>query len=127
MSLDFILFQGNLFGPLTPPPGAPPGAAPPSLVLPLNQLFALTIVGYVVLLLVLWFVAPQLGALRWVGDVLLMGYVVILFGAWLRFGGPNPRGFLGYLSKGIEVVLFLALLVRAWPAIAGNKQADART
>jgi len=115
-SLDFILFQGNLFGTLGPPPGAAPppgGGGPPPFPLPLNQLFVLNLVGYVLLVLVFWFVAPRLGTRRWLVDALLIGYVAVVFAGWLRVGGPNPRG-LGYLSKSIEIVLVIALLVHMW-------------
>jgi hypothetical protein len=40
----------------------------------------------------------------------------IVFAGWLRIGGPNPRG-LGYLSKSIEIVLVLALLVHIWTLV----------
>jgi hypothetical protein len=119
LSLDFVLFQGNLFGTLGPPPGvAPPpgGGGPPPFPLPLNQLFVLNLVGYVALVLIFWFVAPRLGNRRWLADALLIVYVAVVFVGWLRIGGPNPRG-LGYLSKGIEIVLVIALLVHLWTLV----------
>jgi hypothetical protein len=113
-ALDFILFRGNVFGSLGPPPGAPPsGGGPPPFPLPLNQLFALNVIGYVVLVLIFWFGAPRLGRRRWVVDVLLILYVVVIFLGWLRVGGPNPMG-LGYLSKAMELVLVIALLAHIW-------------
>src|SRR5512133_567043 len=68
LSLDFVLFRGNFFGPgrSGPPPGRlapPPGGGPPQLPLPLNELFLLNFVGYVVLALLFWF-AP-----RWLGEL----------------------------------------------------------
>src|SRR5690348_9638065 len=111
LSLDFVLFRGNLFGRLGPPPGAapPPGAnRPPESLLPLNQAFTLNLVGYVVLVLIFWFVAPRLGTWQWTIDALFILYVAAVFLAWLNFGAPNPNG-LGYLSKAIEIVLVLAL------------------
>ena len=42
-----------------------------------------------------------------------MVYVAAALLSWLDFGAPNPRG-LGYLSKGVEVVLFVALLIHVW-------------
>lgn len=118
LSLDFVLFRGNVFGRLGPPPGAPPppggGGGPPPLPLPLNQLFALNLVGYVILVLLLWFVGPRLGAWRWVIEVALLVYIAVVFGGWLRLGAPNPMGFLGYLSRLIELALALAVLARLW-------------
>src|SRR5215470_8244938 len=71
-SLDYLLFRGNLIGRLGPPPGAAPppggGGGPPQFPLPLNQLFVLNLLGYIVLLLIFWFVAPHLGDWAWVVD-----------------------------------------------------------
>jgi hypothetical protein len=121
LSLDFILFRGNVFGSLAPPPGAPPsGGGPPPFPLPLNQLFALNLIGYVVLVLIFWFGAPRLGRRRWIVDVLFILYVAVIFIGWLRIGGPNPMG-LGYLSKAMEIVLVVALLAHMW-ALAGRSQ-----
>jgi hypothetical protein len=119
LSLDFVLFRGNLFGRFGPPPGAPappPGAGggPPEFLLPLNQMFVLNLVGYLVLLAVFWIVALKLPDWNWFADVLLVVYVAMVFYAWLRFGAPNPMGYLGYLSKGIEILLVVTLLVRLW-------------
>jgi hypothetical protein len=126
LSLDFILFRGNLFGRLGPPPGAPPpgGGDPPPLPLPLNQLFVLNLVGYVVLILAFWFGGRWLGRWRWLVDVAFILYVVVVFGAWLQFGRPNPMG-LGLLSKAIEVVLVLALLAHLWASLARSHAAGA--
>ncbi len=128
-SLDLILFRGNLFGRLGPPPGATPppggGGAPP-FPLPLNQLFTLNLIGYVVLVLIFWFVGPRLGARRWLVDALLIAYVAVIFIAWLSIGGPNPRG-LGYLSKSIEVVLVIALLVDVWVRVTRSPTRGAAT
>ena len=124
-SLDYILFRGNVFGRLGPPPGAPPppggGGGPPPLPLPLNQLFALNLVGYVVLVLVLWFVAPRIGSWRWLVEVAFLVYVALVFAGWLRLGAPNPMGYLGYLSKFIELVLVLAVLARLWMTISASR------
>ena len=113
LSLDFVLFRGNLFGPLGPPPGAaaPAGAAPPPqpLPLPLNQLFVVNFVGYLLLVLFFWFVAPRLSSLSWLGAVLLIIWPAATFIGWLMYGSPNPRG-LGYISKGVEILLVIALL-----------------
>ncbi|HLZ25831.1 MAG TPA: hypothetical protein VKV73_00750 [Chloroflexota bacterium] len=119
-SLDVVLFRGNFFGALGPPPGAPsgppPGARPGPpipLPLPLNQMFVLNLVGYVVLVALFWFVLTQRRQwLRWL-DALLVVYVVGCMLAWAEFGAPNPRG-LGYLSKGTEAVLVVTLVVHFW-------------
>ena len=127
LSLDFILFHGHLFGfgsPSGPPPGAapraprPPTAGPPvRLPLPLNELFLLNFIGYVVLVLVFWFGPRLLGRWRWLADVALIVYAAAAFLAWLDMGRPNPMG-LGYLSKGIEILLVIALVAHAWVLLA---------
>jgi len=90
--------------------------------LALNQLFALNIVGYVVLVLVFWFIASRLPAWRWLMDLILIAYVAVIFIGWLRLGGPNPRG-LGYLSKTMEVILVLALLTDLWMSVTRRRAA----
>jgi heme A synthase len=76
-------------------------------------MFVLNCIGYVVLVALLWFAWSRLPAwLRWV-DGLLALYVAVVFLGWVDLGGPNPRG-LGYLSKGIEILLFATLLVHLW-------------
>ncbi len=122
-ALDFILFRGNFFGspfpPARPPTaapgraGPPPGARPLALPLPLNELFLLNFVGEVVLVLLFLFVRDRLGANRWWVNVIMIGYVAVTFVAWWLFGRPNPMG-LGYLSKGIEIVLIIVLSVDLW-------------
>lgn len=113
-SLDYVLFRGNLFGRLGPPPGAPPppsgGGGGPQFPLPLNQLFVLNLFGYVILLLLFWFVAPRLGSWAWLVDALFILFVALTFVGWLNAGAPNPRG-LGYLSKALEFLLVVALLI----------------
>jgi hypothetical protein len=128
-ALDFVLFRGNLFGRLGPPPGAPApppggGGAPQPLPVPLalNQLFALNIVGYLVLVLVFWFVASRRPAWRWLMDLILIAYVAVICIGWLRLGGPNPQG-LGYLSKTMEVILVLALLTDLWTSVTRPRTA----
>ena len=121
-SLDYILFRGNVFGRLGPPPGAPPpgGGGPPPLPLPLNQLFALNLVGYIVLIALRWFAAPRLGAWRWLIDVLFIIYIALAVAGWLRIGSPNPMG-LGYLARAIEAVLVVVALVRLWTMLRRNQ------
>src|SRR5262249_27433596 len=74
LMLDVVLFRGNFWGPLGPPPGAPaggppPGAGPPPLPLPLNQLFVLNFVGYLVLIVAFWLAPRWLGRWSWVVDL----------------------------------------------------------
>ncbi len=129
LSLDYILFRGNVFGRLGPPPGAPPpasgGGGPPPLPLPLNQLFALNLLGYVVLIALLWFIAPRLGLWRWLIDVLFIIYIALVIAGWLRLGAPNPMG-LGYLARAIEAVLVVAILARIWTALARSQSGISR-
>jgi hypothetical protein len=129
-ALDYVLFQGNLLGRLGPPPGAPPppagGGGGPPFPLPLNQLFVLNLLGYIALLLIFWFVAPRLGNWAWLVDVLFIIYVAVIFGGWLRVGGPNPRG-LGYLSKTLEILLVIALLVHLWTLIGRTRTSSVAT
>jgi hypothetical protein len=121
--LDFVLFRGNIFG--SPFPSGPrPGATPPRtgtapvprgnpLILPLNELFLLNLIGEVVLVALFLSSRRLLGERRWLVDVVMMVYVAATFGAWLLFGRPNPMG-LGYLSKGIEIVLIISLVADIW-------------
>jgi hypothetical protein len=123
LSLDFILFRGNLIGggfPAGPRPGLPPGGGGPRpgprltpFILPLNELFVLNFIGEVVLVLLFWFSPRWLGGRRWWVDVVMIVYAAATFGAWLVFGRPNPMD-LGYLSKGVEVLLIIVLLVDIW-------------
>jgi hypothetical protein len=117
--LNFVLFGGGRGGPPGPPPGAPPRGGPPPgaggipFILPLNQLFVLNFVGAVILVLLFWVGLRWLGRRSWLVDVVMIGYAATTFVAWLLFGRPNPMD-LGYLSKSIEFVLVIALLVHIW-------------
>ena len=91
LALDLVLFGGRFFQNQ------------------LSVLFLLNAIGYVVLAAIFWFSPRWLGERRWLADLVLIGYAVATFVAWLARGGPNPRG-LGYPSKVIEVALVLALL-----------------
>jgi len=42
-------------------------------------------------------------------DVALILYALVSIIGWIRIGGPNPQG-LGYLSKGLEAALIVALV-----------------
>lgn len=115
-----------------PPPGAPPGGGGVSFLffqfsrggfaaniggsrftLSLSQLFLLNFIGEVVLVLVFLFSRRLLGERRWLVDVAMIVYAAATFVAWLIVGAPNPMN-LGYLSKGVEIVLIIALLADLW-------------
>ncbi len=119
LSLDWILFRGNLFGspfPAGPRPGGAPGPGANPFILPLNELFLLNFVGEVVLVLLFWVSRRWLGERRWFMNVAMIAYAAATLIAWWIFGRPNPMG-LGYLSKGIEILLIIALIVDAWSVL----------
>ncbi len=64
-------------------------------------------------MLVFWFGRRWLGRWSWLVDVVMIVYAAATFTAWWAFGRPNPMG-LGYLSKGIEIVLIIALVTDIW-------------
>jgi len=115
LGLDFVLFRGNLFGQLGPPPGAPPPGAnpPPALPLPLNQLFVANFVVFALLALAAWFGGRLLGDRRWLVNVAILIVVAITLAGWFQLRRPNPMG-LGTLARGIEVVLVVAVLLDLW-------------
>ncbi len=117
LALDFILFGGRSGAPAGPRPTPPPGSPPPgprfALPLPLNVLFLLNFIGEVVLVLLFWLSPRLLGRRRWLINVIMIIYAALTFIVWVMFGRPNPIG-LGYLSKGIEIALIIALLVDIW-------------
>jgi hypothetical protein len=135
LALDMVLFRGN-FGFFRlgetpqggPPPGGgsgpPPGATPPpQLPLPLNQLFLLNFLGWVVLVVVFWLAPRWLGARAWIVDAAMILYALAVIAGWAYVGSPNPMN-LGYQSKALELVLLVLLLghlvglLRAGPATA---------
>jgi hypothetical protein len=103
-ALNFVLFRGNVFGTL-------PFRSP--FPLPMNQLFLLNFVGYVVLAVVFWYAPRFLGPRRWLVNVVLIVYTLLSIIGWVKIGLPNPQG-LGYLSKALELALIVALAVDAW-------------
>lgn len=108
LALNFVLFRGNLLGPL-------PFRSP--FPLPLNQLFVLNFVGYIVLAAAFWVAPRSLGSRRWLVNVVLIVYTALSILGWMKIGMPNPQG-LGYLSKGLEVALIVAV---AAEALAGRR------
>jgi hypothetical protein len=56
LALNYVLFQGNLMGPVPFPSPLP---------LPLNELFTLNLVGYLALALAFWCDGPHLGRRAW--------------------------------------------------------------
>ncbi len=122
LRLNYVFFKGKIWGTPSfgPPPGAPAGSGPPAgfkppqaipgVSLPLNELFTLNVLGFILLAALLWVVLLRLGALAWVMDVVLILFTATAFVGWFRVGKPNPSG-LGYFSKGIEIVLIAALVV----------------
>jgi len=77
--------------------------------LPLNELFLLNAIGYLVLIVVFWLVHLRLPRWRWLVDVALILYTAASIIGWWDAGKPNPQN-LGYLSKGVEVALIVALV-----------------
>lgn len=121
LSLDFLIFHGNFFTAVprpAPPHGAQAGPLVP-LPLPLNELFLLNFIGYVVLAALILTAPRWLGAWHWLMDVVLVLYVAVVFLGWLDMGRPNPMG-LGYTSKGIELVLVVALVAHIWSVLSSR-------
>jgi hypothetical protein len=103
-ALNWILFRGNLFGPLGFPSPWP---------VAMNHLFVLNLVGYIVLAVAFLFGPRLLGSRRWVLDGVLIVYTLLSIAGWLQIGSPNPRG-LGLIAKSLEVALIVALAAHAW-------------
>ena len=80
------------------------------LPLALDQMLLLNGIGYAVLVVFFWLGPIVLGRRRWLIDLLLAIYAFATIVGWYYVGMPNPMN-LGYLSKAVEVVLVLALLV----------------
>jgi hypothetical protein len=130
-SLDFILFRGNIFGFGRPPGGAPPGGRPPGpppgggpavpMPLPLNELFLLNLIGWIVLVILFWLGPSLFGRARWVIDAAMIIFAALTILGWLDIGHPNPMG-LGYLAKAIELVLIVVLFAHLG-SIVGQRYA----
>ena len=118
-ALDFLLFRGRIWGSPGRPPGAPVGGTPPGpppgggpplpLPLPLNELFALNLAGYVVLVALFLVATRSRPGRRIAMDLVLMFYVALVVLGWLDIGRPNPLG-LGLVTKLVEAALALLLL-----------------
>src|SRR5439155_15373244 len=101
LALDWVLYGGRLWGtlerPLPPagaavPAGPPPGAGPPPppLPLPLNELFVLNAIGYLVLVVAFWLAPRWLGRWTWLVSLAMLGYAVATIVGWVMYGKPNP-------------------------------------
>jgi hypothetical protein len=91
LSLDFIVFQGRLF------------AGPFSTLFVLNFLASLALIAAFLL-------SPRFAPFdRREIDLVIMAWAGIAFVAWFMAGRPGDG--LGYVSKAIEVVLILVLVV----------------
>jgi heme A synthase len=52
-------------------------------------------------------------------DVAFLVYIALIVAGWLTLRAPNPMG-LGYLSKGIELVLVCAVLYHLWTLLSAR-------
>ncbi|HEY7293774.1 MAG TPA: hypothetical protein VH916_01990 [Dehalococcoidia bacterium] len=144
LRLDYLLFNGTLWGsarpggghPPGPPPGAsgpPPGAAgPPSGHLPgnpfpfsLNEMFFLNFLAAIGLVLAFWIAYRWLPRWLLLVDAAIAGFAGYSIWGWWDVGKPNPQN-LGHISKAIEVALLLLLAVHAW-LLLKRRGADGRT
>jgi hypothetical protein len=117
LALDFILFHGILIGNAFPAarpgggvrrPGVPPGPRI-QFPLPLNEMFLLNFIGSVILVWLLLSSGRWPQARRVLLDVVIIGYEAFTFVCWWLVGRPNPME-LGYLSKGVEIVVIVAVI-----------------
>ena len=90
--------------------------------MPLNQLFLLNFVGWVILVVLFWFAPRWLAAWAWIVDIILIGYALAVIAGWLYVGSPNPMN-LGYLSKALEIVLLTVLLAHLWSVLRARSEA----
>jgi hypothetical protein len=109
-----LRLSGLLFG--GPSDGSPALGSLPTvdamaeLPLPLNQLLLMNGIGFLVLTVLLWLGPAIFGRRRWLIDLVLIGYAAVNMVGWYFVGMPNPMN-LGYISKAVEIVLVLALLL----------------
>jgi hypothetical protein len=110
-ALDFVLFRGNILGGRSggPPPGAPRLPAWPN-ILPLNQLFLLNLVLFVVLAIVFLLVFRRGGVPGGVVDLLLIAATVATLVGWNNIRRPNPQG-LGTWAVSMELALIVFALI----------------
>jgi hypothetical protein len=95
LALDIVLFRGRFFAN------------------ELSILFLLNFIGYVVLAGAYLLSNRLLGSRAWLLDLMTAVYVLAAIVMWAQRGGPNPMG-LGYLSKGLEVLLVVAVAAHWW-------------
>jgi hypothetical protein len=74
-------------------------------------MFTMNAIGYTVLALALVAPIPLLARFRWLVRLALLAFALVTIGGWLLFGA---RYDMAYLSKAIEVVLIVFLLVALW-------------
>ncbi len=75
---------------------------------PLNPLFLLNGVGYVVLIVALYFI-PQLAGRRALIRWALLAYTAVTFVLYFAFNWPNIWGPAGLIDKAVELVLIILL------------------
>ena len=74
-----------------------------------GTLFTVNAIGYALLAGAM--VLPNLGRVRWLVRLGLLGFTVATLGGWLMFGARFP---LAYVDKAVEVVLVAFLLAEIW-------------
>jgi hypothetical protein len=75
---------------------------------PLNPLFLLNGIGYLVLIVALYFIsqlAGQRSLIRWV----LLAFTAITFVLYFAFNWPDIWGAIGLIDKAIELILIILL------------------
>ena len=75
---------------------------------PFNPLFILNGLGYLVLIVALYFI-PQLAAQRALIRWALLGFTAITFVLYFVFNWPDIWGPLGLIDKAVELVLMILL------------------
>ncbi len=143
LRLDYLLFNGTLWGSAAPgggghPAGPPPGAAgPPPGVggprpghgggnpfpLPLNEMFFLNFLAAIGLVLAFWLAYRVLPRWLWLMDIGIAAFAAFSIWGWWYVGKPNPQN-LGHISKAIEVALLLLLGLHAWLVLRRQRAGD---